>query len=70
MNAKLSVKTVYSMRIRAELKKRGIEPLVQLDNTYKEGYKCWIYEETEEFIEAFDNILASLGYKKDKGGHA
>lgn len=50
-------KTVYSLRIRCELRKRGFEPLVEIDNVYKPGFKCQIFEESEEFEEAFSEIM-------------
>ena len=56
---KLSSKTkvVYSLRVRIALHKAGIEPLIEMDNPYKPGLRCWVYEETEKFVTTFSQIL-------------
>lgn len=33
-------KTIFSLRIRSELRKRNIEPLMEVDNKDKPGFKC------------------------------
>lgn len=50
-------KTIFSLRVRKELRDRGIEPLVEMENTNHPGYKCWRYEITDEFNEAMDVIM-------------
>lgn len=50
-------KTVFSLRIRNELKKRGIEPLVEVNNFNHPGYKCWKYAITDELNNAFADIM-------------
>ena len=42
-------KTIFSLRVRLELRKMGIEPVMESDNPYKPGLKCWMYAETPDF---------------------
>ena len=64
------MKTIYSLKVRLELRKKGFEPLMEFDNQYKEGLKCWVFEETPEFMHAFDEVMNRLGYVKgaDRNG--
>ena len=32
-----NMKTIYSLKVRLELRKQGCEPLMEFDNQYKEG---------------------------------
>ena len=50
-------KTIFSLRIREKLRKRNIEPLFELDNLDKPGFKCWRYRVDEEFSSALDEII-------------
>jgi len=50
-------KTVYSLRVRQQLREKGFEPLAELDNPYKEWLKCWRYLITPEFEKAFSEIM-------------
>ena len=50
-------KTIFSLRVRLALRALGFEPVMESDNPYKEGLKCWMFEETEEFLEAFDRVM-------------
>lgn len=59
------MKTIYSLRIRLALRKQGFEPIMEFDNEYRPGLKCWVYEETPDFIDTFDNIMRELGYQKE-----
>ena len=56
-----NMKTIYSLKLRLELRKQGFEPLMEFDNQYKEGLKCWVFEESPEFQLAFDNIMKEMG---------
>ena len=53
-------KTVFSLRVRQALRDKGIEPIIELDNSKKKGFKCWVYEETEEFKLAFEELMRGL----------
>jgi hypothetical protein len=50
-------KTVFSLRLRAALREEGIEPILEMDNFSKKGFKCWIYEYTEQFAQAFERLM-------------
>ena len=50
-------KTIFSLRVREELQKRGIEPLVEVDNFHHPGYKCWKYSMNDILSSALDDIL-------------
>ena len=55
-------KRIYSLRINQELKKLGFEPILEADNINKPGFKCWVYETSSAFLEAFDKILREEGH--------
>ena len=38
---------------------------MEFDNEYRPGLKCWVYEETPEFVDTFDKIMLELGYQKE-----
>ena len=50
-------KTVYTLRVRQQLKDFGIEPILEKDNIKKPGYKCWVYEATPAFLSAFNKVV-------------
>ena len=50
-------KTIFSLRVRLALREAGFEPLMESPNPYKPGLKCWMYNETREFLIALDRIL-------------
>lgn len=50
-------KTVFSLRLRAALREEGIEPVLEMDNSSKKGFKCWVYEYTEQFAQAFERLV-------------
>lgn len=52
-----NIKTVYSLRVKNLLTILGFDYLQEVDNPQKEGFKCWIYEASPAFNEAFDAIL-------------
>lgn len=49
---------VYSLRVHIALQERGFKPIVQMPNPAKQNFICWVYEWSEEFQKAFDEILA------------
>lgn len=55
-------KRIYSLRINQELKKLGFEPILEADNINKPGFKCWVYEASSAFLEAFDGLLREEGH--------
>lgn len=50
-------KIIYSLRIRQCLREKGFEPLLEIDNEYKPGFKCWRYLNTKDFAEALSEIM-------------
>ena len=57
---KQKVKTIYSLRVYLQLRKKGIMPILECESPYKKGYKCWVYELSEEVQEALNEILGGM----------
>lgn len=59
MNAKNKprYKTIFSLRIRLELRKKNIEPLIETDNFDHPGFKCQKYEWNDKLEEALSEIM-------------
>lgn len=55
--ANANIKVIYSFRIKNLLLLEGIQPLAEIDNPKKEGYKCQIFENNDIFQRTFDKIL-------------
>ena len=55
-------KTIFSLRVRLALRNMGFEPIMESVNPYKNNLKCWVYEETEEFIAALNKVLGGQDY--------
>jgi hypothetical protein len=53
-------KTVYSFRIHTKLMLMGFKPLLEMDNPKKTEFKCWVYEASPAFFEAFDLIMKEV----------
>ena len=58
------IKMVYSLRVRNLLAVKGFHYIEEVSNPQKEGFKCWLYEETPEFLEVFDRILTEGGHQR------
>lgn len=54
-------KTIYALWLHIKLKQRGFKPISIIPNLEKDGFVSWIYENTEEFQEAFDYIMRERG---------
>lgn len=54
---KMKDKIIFSLKVMKELKKKGIIPLLETDNIKKPGFKCWVYEGTEELYNALNDIM-------------
>ena len=59
--SKVKYKTIYTLYIKQELKKRGFEPVWENDNINKPGFKCWVYEATPAFLAAFTEVARKEG---------
>lgn len=51
-------KTIFSLRIKKALREKGFEPEWESDNLIKPGFKCWIYELSPAFLEAYDEVAS------------
>lgn len=49
-------KTVYTLWVKEELRKLGFDPVLETDNLRKPGFKCWVYEISDSFLDAFEKI--------------
>lgn len=52
-------KTIFSLRVRLALRDLGLEPLLESPNPKNPNLKCWMFEETPQFIEALNFVLDS-----------
>ena len=50
-------KIIYSLRVCLELQKLGFQPVSTMENPYKKGFLCWVFEKTPEFEKALEVIL-------------
>lgn len=50
-------KVIYSMRVMLQLKERGFEPLATMPNPTRNQFNCWIFERSEDFDNALNEIL-------------
>lgn len=50
-------KIIYSLRVNIELQKNGFKPILTMENPYKPGFMCWVYETSPEFNNIFDIIM-------------
>ena len=61
-NSKNKYKIVFSLRIHIELQKQGFKYLTEMKNPDIPQFNCWVYEDTDAFHKAYDELLT-------KGGH-
>lgn len=55
-------KVIYSMRVMLQLKERGFEPLATMPNPNRNQFNCWIFDRSEDFDKALDEILGGSQY--------
>lgn len=53
-------KIIYSLRIHLELQKRGFCYETEMKNPKKSNYNCWVYKETPELLDAFDELVRRI----------
>lgn len=51
-----NIQIVYSFRVRTILELKGFQPLGEIPNPKNNKYKCWIYEASPAFLEAFKEV--------------
>lgn len=54
-NTKLKI--IYSLRVYVELQQRGFKHISMMPNPKNENLNCWIFEATDEFLDALDEII-------------
>lgn len=54
---KQELKVIYSIRVRNLLSALGFDYIKEINNPYKEGFKCWLYKPSPAFDQAFDDIM-------------
>ncbi len=50
-------KIIYSLQIHIKLQSMGFTYVTEMKNPKNPRFNCWVYEETEELLEAFDTLL-------------
>lgn len=53
-------KIVYSLRVMLQLVERGFMPTATMPNPKYKEYDCWVFERSEAFDRALDEILGGL----------
>lgn len=57
MSNKNNRKIIYPLWMNIALQEKGFKPLLQMPNPAKPQFTCWVYEWTEDFQKAFDELL-------------
>ena len=55
-------KIVYSFKIKNMLEMKGLKPLLETDNPRYKGLKCWVFEASPAFWQAFVEVAGKEGY--------
>lgn len=50
-------KIIYSLQIHIALQSQGFKFITEMKNPANQRFNCWVYEETDELLEAFDALL-------------
>ena len=50
-------KIIYSKKVMTQLFEQGFRPIEITQNPLKPEFYCWVFEVTEEFQKALDEIL-------------
>lgn len=58
---KTKYKKIFTLKIMRKLKEMGFEPILETDNLRKPGFKCWVYEASPAFYEAFAEVVKKGG---------
>ena len=53
----LNIKIIYSLRILIKLQRMGFKYITEMKNPQNPRFNCWVYEETDELLKAFDNLV-------------
>lgn len=55
------IKIIYSLRIHIALQNMGFMPITEMKNPVNQRFNCWVYEETDELLKAFDSLIVDGG---------
>ena len=58
----VNFKIIYSLRIHIQLQQEGFACVAEMKNPKNQKYNCWVYEETQELLEAFDRLIKEADY--------
>ncbi len=50
-------KIIYSLRVYLELQKLGFQPVSTMENPYKKGFLCWVFQKTPELEKALEAVM-------------
>lgn len=50
-------KIIYSLQIHIALQSQGFKFITEMKNPSNQRFNCWVYEETDELLEAFDALI-------------
>jgi len=50
-------KVIYSLKVHIALQSKGFKFLTEMKNPMNGRFNCWVYEETPQLLEAFDEII-------------
>ncbi len=53
-------KVIYSLQVMRQLLELGFRPIESLQNPVDEKYKCWVFERSEAFDIALDQVLGGM----------
>lgn len=54
-------KIIYSLQIHIALQSMGFMYVTEMKNPKNPKFNCWVYEETQELLQAFDTLLTRKG---------
>ena len=61
-NTNADIQVIYSFRIKTLLGLRGFQPISETENPKDSRYKCWVFEASPAFLEAFIELAGKEGY--------
>ena len=60
----IKYKIIYSLKLHIALQAKGFSAQTEMKNPNNSRFNCWVYEETPEFIQAYDSLLKKEGHTK------
>ncbi len=53
-------KIIYSIKVMKALVQKGFIPIATIPNPKNSKFNCWVFEETEQFQQALDDVMEGL----------